>query len=229
MRQDERAIPNYTVLEASHYLHVSPSTLKSWVLGRDYRVSAGQRRFSGLIEPAQRRPTLLLSFLNLVEAHVLHAIRHQHGVKLRKVRSALTWVERRLDVEHPLATQEFKTDGIELFIEQLGDLVVASQDGQIALREAFESHLQRIEHDAGGLAERLFPFTRPSHADQPRLIVIDPRISFGRPIIGTTGIPTTAIIERHNAGESVSHLAHDYRCSSDEIEEAIRCENSRAA
>lgn len=229
MRQDYRTIPNYTILEASHYLHVSSSTLKSWVLGRDYQVNAGHRRFSRLIEPAQSRPTLLLSFLNLVEAHVLHAIRHQHGVKLRKVRSALNWVERKLDVEHPLATQEFKTDGIELFIEQLGDLVVASQDGQIALREAFENHLQRIEHDAGGLAERLFPFTRPSHADQPRLIVIDPRISFGRPIISTAGIPTAAIIERHNAGESVSHLAHDYRCTSDEIEEAIRCETSRAA
>lgn len=229
MRQDERTTPNYTILEASHYLHVSQSTLKSWVLERDYRVHAGQRRSSRLIEPAQSRPTLLLSFLNLVEAHVLHAIRHQHGVKLRKVRSALPWVERKLDLEHPLATQEFKTDGIDLFIEQLGDLVVASQNGQIALREAFENHLQRIEHDAGGLAERLFPFTRPSHADQPRLIVIDPRISFGRPIIGTMGIPTAAIIERHNAGESVNHLAHDYRCSSDEIEEAIRCETSRAA
>lgn len=226
---DIRALPNYTVLEASHYLRISPSTLNSWVTGRDYPVQGGQRRrFHRLIRPAQEEPVRLLSFINLVEAHVLHSIRHIHQVKLRKVRFALGYVEREFGDRHPLATQQFQTDGIDLFIEKLGNLIIASAGGQVALREAFEAHLRRIEHDVYGIAARLFPFTRPSHADQPKIIVIDPRISFGRPIIAGSGIPTSAIVERYHAGESAEHLAKDYRRSPEEIEEAVRCETSRA-
>lgn len=225
---DIRALPNYTIPEASHYLRIPTSTLKAWLLGRDYRVRSGRKRFHGLIKPAQDKPALLLSFINLVEVHVLHAIRHVHGVKLRKVRWALDYVRQESGQLHPLATQEFQTDGVDLFIEKLGALIVASAGGQIALREAFQSHLKRVEHDERGIAARLFPFTRPSHADQPRMIVIDPRISFGRPVIAGSGVPTSAIVERYHAGESLEHLARDYRRSLEEIEEAVRCETSRA-
>ena len=225
---DIRALPNYTVLEASHYLRIPPSTIKSWVTGRDYQVQAGQRRFHRLIRPAQEEPVRLLSFVNLVEAHVLHSIRHIHQVRLRKVRFALDYVERQFGDRHPLATQQFQTDGVDLFIEKLGNLIIASAGGQVALREAFEAHLKRVEHDVHGIAARLFPFTRPSHADQPKIIVIDPRVSFGRPIIAGSGIPTSAIVERYHAGESTDHLAKDYRRSPEEIEEAVRCETSRA-
>ncbi|MGH7353780.1 MAG: DUF433 domain-containing protein [Candidatus Rokuibacteriota bacterium] len=225
---DIRALPNYTIAEASHYLRISASTIGSWVTGRDYPVQGGQRRFHPVIRPAQAEPMRLLSFINLVEAHVLQSIRHIHQVKLRKVRSALDYVERQFGGRHPLATQQFQTDGIDLFIEKLGELIIVSAGGQVALREAFEAHLKRLEHDASGIAARLFPFTRPSHVDQPKIIVIDPRVSFGRPIIVGSGVPTSAIVERYHAGESTEHLAKDYRRSPEEIEEAVRCETSRA-
>ncbi len=225
---DIRTLPNYTIVEASHYLRIPTSTIKSWVTGRDYPARDGQRRFQRLITPAQEEPVRLLSFINLVEAHVLHSIRHLHQVKLRKVRFALDYVERQFGDRHPLATRQFQTDGVDLFIEKLGSLIIASAGGQVALREAFEAHLRRVEHDARGIAARLYPFTRPSHADQPKIIVIDPRVSFGRPIIVGSGIPTSAIVERYHAGESTEHLAKDYRRSPEEIEEAVRCETSRA-
>jgi uncharacterized protein (DUF433 family) len=171
---------------------------------------------------------MLLSFVNLVEAHVLHAIRHKHGVRLGSVRRALDYVEGKLGERHPLITREFKTDGVDLFIEQLGELVNASQDGQVALRQFFDLHLRRVEHDEQGIANRLFPFTRLSHVDQPRFIVINPGVSFGRPVIEASGVSTAAILERHQAGESLEHLARDFRLSLPEIEEAIRCESGRS-
>jgi uncharacterized protein (DUF433 family) len=54
--------------------------------------------------------------------------------------------------------------------------------------------------------------------------VIDPRISFGRPVLAGTGIPTAVIAERYKAGESMDDLADDYGCQRFEIEEAVRCE-----
>lgn len=226
-RRELRALPNYTILEAAHYLDISPRTLSSWIVGRFYPSQTGQRRFTALIPPAQRRP-ILLSFVNLVEAHVLHAIRHHHQVKLPNVRRALRFVKDKMGVPHPLINQEFKTDGVDLFIESLGELVNASEGGQRAFREAFEAHLSRVHYDEDKIAQRLFLFTRPRHEiDQPRLVVVDPAVSWGRPVINGSGVPTSAIYERYQAGDEPEHLAHDYRRELFEIHEAIRCESRK--
>lgn len=222
--QEVTALPNYTILEASLYLQIAPTTLKSWLFGRYYPTRAGKVKWPVLIPPAQKHPITLLSFVNIVEAHVLHAIRHKHNIALPKVRRALRFVGERLRVPHPLVNQRFKTDGVDLFIEHLADLVVASEDGQVGLREVFEAHLSRIEYDQNQIARRLYLFTRPHHeAEQPRYIVMDPMVSFGRPSID--GVPTSAIYDRYLAGDDPDCLARDYRRDLAAIHEAIRCES----
>jgi uncharacterized protein (DUF433 family) len=71
---------------------------------------------------------------------------------------------------------------------------------------------------------RLYLFTRKRDLREPKVGVIDPHISYGRPILVGTGIPTAVVAERYKAGESVDELAEDYGRSRNEIEEAIRCE-----
>ena len=63
----------------------------------------------------------------------------------------------------------------------------------------------------------------------PRLVVIDPRVAFGRPTLSGTGVTTLSIAERFDAGESIEALAVDYGRTRDEVEEAIRCELTRDA
>jgi uncharacterized protein (DUF433 family) len=60
-------------------------------------------------------------------------------------------------------------------------------------------------------------------------VSIDPRVAFGRPVISGTRIPTSDVADRFNAGESPADLAFDYGRSQDEILEAIRCEQAKAA
>jgi uncharacterized protein (DUF433 family) len=55
-------------------------------------------------------------------------------------------------------------------------------------------------------------------------VVIDPYVSFGRPVLTRSGLPTVVIAERYKAGESVDELADDYDRERLEIEEAIPCE-----
>nr|WP_228023905.1 DUF433 domain-containing protein [Synechocystis salina] len=88
-----------------------------------------------------------------------------------------------------------------------------------------KAHLERIEPDDKGLAIKLFPFTRNEDQDSPRIVVIDPRIAFGRMVIADTGIPTEIVAERFLAGDSHKQLAYDYDCDIEKIEEAIRCES----
>lgn len=222
-QEDPREIAAYTVAEAAHYLLIPPATLRSWVAGRYYPVRRGRKFFNPVID-VPRRGELHLSFVNLVEAHVLDAIRRQHEVPLHKVRTAIQYLRRHFKSEHPLADQRIETDGRDLFVQKLGALINISKDGQLAMRELLDNHLRRIEWDASGFAARLYPFTRKRENHEPKVVMIDPRISFGRPVLVGTGIPTAIIAERYKAGESIEQLADDYKRKPLEIQEAIRCE-----
>lgn len=84
------------------------------------------------------------------------------------------------------------------------------------MREILVALLHRIERDERGLAIRLYPFSRrpaatpPALAESPRLVVIDPLVGFGRPVLSGTGVTTLSIAERFDAGESIEDLAADY-------------------
>jgi len=220
---DLRTIPCYTIPEAAHYLRVSPSTLRSWVLGQDYVTGGEQRRYKPLLKIAERRPPTL-SFLDLVEAHVLKAIRRDHHVPMQKVRRALDWVAKEFGSKRPLLDHQFASDGYNLFLEHYGSLVDLSATPQLAMREVLRLYLTRIERDAAGVPIKLYPFTRRSEQGDPAAVEVDPRVSFGRPVIRGTGIPTHIIAERYKAGDSLAMLAQDYERTEAEIEEAVRCE-----
>jgi len=221
--KDIREFPTYGVAETAHYLQIPHTTLRSWVVGRRYPTGDGTRFFEPLVTlPDPNR--LLLSFMNVVEVHVLDAIRRQHQIRLVKIRQALRYLRQHFPSRHPLADQKFETDGLDLFIQRYGQLINISQLGQLAMRSLLQAHLQRIERDPQGIAIRLYPFTRKRLPDEPRLVVIDPHVSFGRPALTGSGIATAMIAERYKAGESVDEIAHDYGHDRLEIEEAIRCE-----
>ncbi len=77
------------------------------------------------------------------------------------------------------------------------------------MRALLSAYLKRIERDDAGLAIRLFPFTPRLSQDSPRLISIDPRVAFGRPVIAGTRIPTVEIAERYKAGDSIATLLRE--------------------
>ncbi len=142
----------------------------------------------------------------VIEAHVLEAIRQQHDIPLKKVRRAVALLERQFGSRHPLADDQFETDGLDLFIQHAGLFINVTQTGQLAIREFVQAYLNRLERD------------------EPRAVVIDPFVSFGRPVLAGTGISTAVVAERFKAGEPMGALADDYGRSLLEIEEAIRCE-----
>lgn len=225
---DPRLLPAYTIAEAGHYLRIPIPTLRSWVLGRCYPVKDGKHFFLPVVSLPQKVPHLL-SFVNLVQAHVLDSIRSRYNVPLHKVRGGIAYLRRQFRADHPLADHLIETNSRDLFVRKLGQLINISREGQLAMREVLDAYLQRIEWDDSGLAMKLYPFTRKRDLNEPRVVVIDPRVSFGRPVLVGTGIPTAVIADRYKAGESIDELARDYERRRLEIEEAIRCELAEAA
>jgi uncharacterized protein (DUF433 family) len=212
-------LPAYTVAAAAHYLRLPLTTVRYWALGR-----AHYRAVILAADPGER----LLSFRNLVELHVLGAVRRQHAVSLPKVRRAVEYLRREFGSEHPLSDEEMLAARRHLFVKRLGQLIEASEHGQLAIEKMLEAHLRRVGRDPSGVPIRLFPFTRPK-PEGPQSVVIDPRVQFGRPCIHGSGVPTAVVAQRFKAGESTAALADDYRRPVEDIEEAIRYETELQA
>ena len=223
-RSSLRELPAYSAGEVSHYLNLPRSTVRYWATGKDSS--------SALIEVADTDP-LAYSFHNLVELHVLAAIRRKHTVPMPKVRRAIDYLRKNtrdeFDKSHPLISKQLQTDGLDLFIDEYGRLVNVSSAGQLAMRDIIEAALSRIERDRHGIPVKLYPFTRNNIKSAPSMVVIDPTLSGGRPVISGTGLATEVIAERYKAGETIAELAKDYDRKETEIEEAIRCELKLAA
>jgi len=212
--------PAYGLAEAARYLRLPAATLRSWVLGREYPTAEGASRFRPLIRPASQQPPLL-SFRNLIEAHVLRSLRTEHGVPVKAVRAALAFAEKKLEIDRLLLREELRTHAGELFLERYGELINLSASGQLAMRRVLTEHLERVEWDPSHFPVRLYPFLPVVHASDERPIAIDPRIAFGRPVVLRRGISTSAIAERIDVGETVEDLAADYDLKPAEIEQAV--------
>jgi len=102
-KDDLRDRAAYGLAEAARYLKLPAPTLRSWVAGRAYPKAKGAvGQFRPLIHPPRKQPPVL-SFWNLIEAHVLRSLRTGHGVSLRDMRDALAYAERTIAIDPKIA------------------------------------------------------------------------------------------------------------------------------
>ena len=128
------------------------------------------------------------------------------------------------DSSHPLAEKRFKTDGVDLFVDCMDELVNVSRSGQLAMREILKHLLTRVEWDERDIATHLFPFVR-SQGNENKIFYIDPRISFGKSVIADTRIPTSSIIDLYDAGDEIEDIADEFDCTPQQIKAAIQFES----
>jgi len=216
---DPREAPAYDIAEAAHYLRLPKSTLGNWV--------RGHKTFKPVLKTPTDRHTL--SFINLVEAHMLWAITRHHHIPLQKVRRALRYLTQQFRDPHPLANVPLETDKINLLVQVMGKTINASEEGQVVMREVVEASLRRIERGVKDDPIVLYPFVTSDVANERKTVMFNPSVAFGRLVLVGTGIPTTEVAQRYKAGESITELADDYERSAIEIEDAIRFELPEAA
>jgi uncharacterized protein (DUF433 family) len=227
-------VPAYAVRDVAYILNIPRSTLRSWLYGQSYKSEDGTPQdFKPLIAAQHKTRGDALSFMDLVEAHVVSSLRRQHLVRMHDIRRALERIlEQSPTSLHPLAEKQFAVMGKNLFIEETKKLTSITIDGQQALKKLLENSLKRIERNPAGHAIFLYPFPRfrrPVDWSPPMTVVINPRIAFGRPVLAGTRIPTAIIAERVATGESLDEVATDYDRQPEEILEAIRWELAASA
>jgi len=223
---DELEMPNYGIPEAATYLHVPTSTLRYWLIGTDNEAPLVKLARGG------RKP--LLSFKNLVECYVLEVIRITHKIHVRTIRYSLKVALEKYPSKHPFADYKLSTMKGKIYLDEepLTDL---SRGGQYVFREFLGASLRRVKRNDKGIAQQLFPFTRPSYlkpdsdVEAPSFIVINPRVAFGLPVLAESRISTAFLASRFRGGDSIPEMAKDYGRSAEEIEEAIIWEKAKQA
>ena len=217
IRHDRRYQPLYSLVEVSRYARVNPATLRYWSHG-------GEAAVVMISNDVQH--VAPFSFINLIEAYVLESLRRTYHLPLQRIRRAAEWLQKTYDIAHPLAEMNLETDGYDLFIRELDIPINASLKGQGGFSEVLARYLQRIERDKGKIPIRFYPYT---YAQAPKIIVMDPAVAYGRPVVEGTRVTSKMIFDRYSGGESLNDIAVDYDLKISGVEEALRCEIERIA
>lgn len=218
---DIRSRPAYTVAEAARYLSIPAPTVSAWFRG----IQAKHQTFKPVLrfeEPDDRR----LSFSNLVEAHVLRALRTKHGISMKAVRDALDYVRREFDIDRLLIDPGLRAAPGRMFLQRYGELVDLTRSGQHVIERMWDSHLKAVVQDPAGVPFKLYPWL-PDRTEPPKQsILIDPAVSFGKPMTSSRGIATAVLADLYDAGTSVEELVEEYGLTSQEVEDALAFERA---
>lgn len=212
---DPRELAIYTPADAARFLGIKKSTLHQWIYGRQDRY----RDFAPLIEPADPDAGLL-SFFNLVEAHVLAATRYQHKVKFEAIRRAIDTVKEKYPSPHPLISKDFFTNGKDIFLKSVSENENLSTRNQMNFKAVMDMFLVHIDRDKKKIAERIYPVIKGQPND--KVVSIRSGIASGQPVVGRRAVPVFIIHGRYKANEPPKSIARDFGLSEAQVRRAIK-------
>ncbi|GHF40796.1 hypothetical protein [Seohaeicola zhoushanensis] len=193
----------------------TPAEILRWTRGSGPTEPLWHAHYQGIDDTTE------LSFYDLIEVRVVKALRRA-GVSLQAVRFAINYARDKFGVSHPLATLRFKTDGQEILaeaLEQDGDLVSlsAKRPGQKVFSKIVDQSLNDLEFDNGEVV--LWRPKRTTH------IIIDPKRSFGTPILEDFGVSTQTLYNELSSYRDITRLAKAYEIPKALVAEAISFES----
>lgn len=148
------------------------------------------------------------NFHVLIEAYTVYTLRKLR-VTMPRIRTAREILATRLSSAYPFASRGILAQGGKVLFDPGADtpggIIHLAPGQQAEFREIISPFCKELDF-AGetGLAERFWPLGRDSH------IVIDPRISFGRPVIVKTGITVESISSLVAGGEAAQNVAAQF-------------------
>jgi uncharacterized protein (DUF433 family) len=213
----------FTVSEAAKLVGVSWAKVSGWLRGYP-QSNRGPLVDNDLGEVGGR---LACSFNNLMELRFI-AFFSGAGVSVPKIRAIMDEVERLIDHPRPFTTDTvFRTDGRKIM-------------AQIGLENGFENifdlHSRNYEMNDVVMESLLTDVIFDPKKGEARLwfprrqiapnVIINPNVSFGRPVLRDSRIPTRTLAAAAQAEGSVQVVADWYDVPEARVREAIEFENN---
>ncbi|GAA1637655.1 hypothetical protein GCM10009744_28660 [Kribbella alba] len=202
-------LPIFTKTETAMHLGLPPTTLRYWLQ-------------TGALQAAEREHSsqATMTFASVVEAHMLRQLRVA-GLSLRAIRDAAIRLRSEVGRPYPLAWKRLAHDGRDLLME--------------ITAEGRDPSWERIRDSQGGLAGVVELGLEPiswapdDYANRLRLVayrgaqvIVDPRFSFGQPILERAGVRVEDVVDLARAGESYQVIADEFGIETTEVEALVR-------
>ncbi|WP_422192029.1 DUF433 domain-containing protein [Aquabacterium sp.] len=223
----------YPLHRASRLVGEDVRTVRRWLKGYSWKHQDG-RRSSEPLWPLQYAADddlaseQVLGFKDLLELRTVARF-VQCGVSLRVVRETID-VARQYLGDYPLHARRFVTDGRKIFleaVERAGEeaRMLDVRNRQFAIESVIRpSLIEGIEYGADAQALRWYP------EPKRKLIVLDPALQFGEPIIADAGVPTDTLAAAFKAEQGdAQRVARLYRVTPQAVRAAVAFEQKLAA
>lgn len=203
----------YGLPEAAHYTQVHVNTVRSWF------------RSDGLFRSAYDSVDgrHAIGFLDMIDVWVVGQLRHCR-VPMPTIRLAHAIMKRDLKTEHPFCHNAIYTDGQSIIRDTAAELGSADLlevvGGQRLFPRYMMPRLKQIDYGASELAERW-----RIHKG----VVIDPRISLGKPVVEHSGTTTFVVARQYWANHGdVDLVAYLFGLTPDAVRDAVAFEGAFA-
>ena len=198
-------------LEAGRLIGASAQDVLRWTRGSGANDPIWRAHYQFLDDTTE------LSFVDLIELRVVRALRKRE-VSLQAIRYAISLAKEKFQIDRPLSSRQFKTDGAEILMDAVegdGELVSLSKrnPGQKVFSKIVDQSVSGLEYDNNNVAR-----WRPTSAGH---VVIDPRRIFGTPILDQNGISTGALYREWRATPDIKKLSRIYEIPEVLIKDAI--------
>lgn len=216
--------PAYSIAEASRLVNMKYWTVRRYLQGYEYDY-AGQRKSQPPVVDSDFEKKIYASFLDLIDLVFVREFL-QRGFGLPTLRKALDEARDWLGTPHFGQSVFFTTsaDQIALQMPEDGSMVALLTGGQGVMTQIVKMFSDRLNFEDAtkfGFARRWYP------REGKRLIVIDPEISFGRPTLIGTGIPTNNIYDLFlGEDKSIEPVSNWFEIPAVKIEAAVQFEQA---
>lgn len=212
----------YGYREAARLTGLKPACVREW-----FRSRPGDAKrppvFSSDYKPVDGGRAI--SFLDLIDVFVAGQLR-EHGVSLQTLRRVYVRLQTELNAKHPFCRSELLSDGKIVFTRGMDERGQEELKEVLSRQKVFPSiilpFLKRIDYgEVSRLAERW---------RIARLVVIDPRISFGKPIVEEYSIPTAVLADAYQANDQDAERVADwFNVNAEHVLAAVEFESNMAA
>jgi uncharacterized protein (DUF433 family) len=213
----------YTLQEAERLTGAQAREVSRWLFGYTFKGGVGAPLWKSQLADLDEK---VIGFRDLMELRIVKAFRN-HDVPLQVIRAAIEGAKAMFGTEYPFTAHRFLTDGKSIFSEALQEHGDAEMT-DLAKRQLVFEHIVRpalytgIEFAGDGHATRWFPLKRS------KVIVLDPEIAFGKPVLTGYGVRTEIVAETFKVEKDKKTVALLFDIPVTAVEAAIRYERIAA-
>jgi uncharacterized protein (DUF433 family) len=215
----------YTLKEAQRFTGADAREVNRWLFG--YRFKGGsspplwKTQLASLVEDEK-----VIGFRDLLELRFVKAF-VQHKVPLRVIRIAIRNAGQIFSTDYPFTANRFLTDGRTIFYEALREHGTRELTDLVKKQMVFENIIRPglyagIEFTAKGEAKRWFPLKNSQK------VVLDPEVSFGKPVLTDFGIRTDILAASYAVEQDKKVVASLFDIPVAAVEAAVRYERLAA-